>query len=121
MYIYIYIYIYIYVYVYIHIYTHIILTSAPQYYGVATISRLLKNIRLFCKIQVSFVGLFCKRDPQLLTQRLVCTGGHAHADGYTAQPQEVGDRSRLSATQRTCCQVRQDYSRGRALVRAGRR
>ena len=31
-------------------------------YGVATISRLHKNIVLFCRIQVSFVGLFCKRD-----------------------------------------------------------
>ena len=30
-------------------------------YGVATISRLLKNIGLFCKILVSFVVHFCKR------------------------------------------------------------
>jgi len=32
------------------------------YYGVATISRLLKMIGLFCRIQFSFIGLFCKRD-----------------------------------------------------------
>ena len=30
-------------------------------YGVATISKLLKIIGLFCRI-VSFIGLFCKRD-----------------------------------------------------------
>ena len=31
-------------------------------YGVAIISRLLKNIGLFCKNVVSLIGLFCKRD-----------------------------------------------------------
>jgi len=31
-------------------------------YGVATISRLLKITGFFCRIQVSFIGLFCKRD-----------------------------------------------------------
>jgi len=31
-------------------------------YGVAMISRLLQHIGLFCRIYVSFVGLFCKRD-----------------------------------------------------------
>jgi len=32
-------------------------------YGVATISRLLKIIGLFLQNIVSFIGLFCKRDP----------------------------------------------------------
>jgi len=35
---------------------------AERHYRVATISRLLKNIRLFCDNIVSFIGLFCKRD-----------------------------------------------------------
>jgi len=35
--------------------------SSHVHYGVATISRLLKIIGLFCRI-VSFLGLFCKRD-----------------------------------------------------------
>jgi len=33
-----------------------------HYYGVATVSRLLKNICLFLPSIVSFIGLFCKRD-----------------------------------------------------------
>jgi len=37
-------------------------TSHWRYYGVPTISRLLKITRLFCRIGVSFIGLFCKRD-----------------------------------------------------------
>ena len=36
--------------------------SAERRYGVATISRLLKIIRLFGEYRSLFVGLFCKRD-----------------------------------------------------------
>ena len=55
MHIYIYIYVYIYIYIYIHIYVlthkhaHIFRGLASWGYGVATISRLLKLIGLFCK------------------------------------------------------------------------
>jgi len=38
-----------------------LIESTRTKYGVATISRLLKIIGLFCRI-VSFIGLFCKRD-----------------------------------------------------------
>ena len=42
---------------YAYVHTHI----CTYAYGVATISRLLKIIGLFCRT-VSFIGLFCKRD-----------------------------------------------------------
>ena len=47
---------------------HVSLWLSVSTHGVATISRLLKIIRLFCRISsllqniVSFIGLFCKRD-----------------------------------------------------------
>ena len=63
-YIYIYIYVYIYIYIYIYIYTythththypalHILVAQGAVGYGVATSSRLLEIIGLFCKRALS--------------------------------------------------------------------
>jgi len=48
---------YIYIYIYIHIYTYI---SCYYWYGVATISRMLENIGLFCKRDLQKRPIFCK-------------------------------------------------------------
>jgi len=75
-YLYIYTYTYIYIYTHIYIYKHMYIythknfayvhisctTTSRCMYGVATVSRIDKIIRLFLQNSVSFIGLFCKRD-----------------------------------------------------------
>jgi len=89
MYLCIYVYTYICVCVYICIYTYmyICIYTRTYVYGLATISRMLKNIRLFCKRALQKRPVFCKE---------TCIFKHPT------------NRSHPIVTERCCTQMRYD-------------